>query len=518
MDARQWPEQRAPHQGLGAPRAYYTPIIRGIRFPNVSYGEDYAAVLAVSREYQIARIYEPIYLCRRWEGNSDAGIDVAKQNAFNFYKDKLRTFEIMARQRLNKGLKAAASDCENGSAPKSKQGCQSAPLTLCTQSWPEPLDQIAISPRRVGAFRHRATASRAKPTRCWSSRKAAWEMLRKGYDTLRTVRTRVFDFDGFQIKVQFNPGRLTSTVAKVDAASIKERKCFLCTENLPARPARNPVRRRVPGALQPVPDLPRALHDLLGAAIRLSLFVVRLPRCSTSPETLGARYTVLYNGPKCGASAPDHLHFQAGNRSFLPIDAEYEALKKSHGSQLFESASFRAYGLDQYLRRFITFESSDAGLLLRAFGALYEASQEGGPAGEEPMLNILGFLYQWRVENPCLPPGQASPLLLLQGRMTKSSCSAPPPSSWAASARHPASRTLRRSPANTLWRCSTKSPPPPSGSPRLPRAWPPSLRRWPPIRTPEPNLVRTPSTVSQIPRQLFQGYVRARPRPNRNYC
>jgi glycosyltransferase involved in cell wall biosynthesis len=88
--------------GLGAPRAFYTPVLRRIKLPNVSYGEDYAGVLAVSREYQIGRIYEPIYLCRRWEGNSDAGIDVAKQNAFNFYKDKLRTFEVLARQRLNK--------------------------------------------------------------------------------------------------------------------------------------------------------------------------------------------------------------------------------------------------------------------------------------------------------------------------------------------------------------------------------------------------------------------------------
>jgi hypothetical protein len=88
--------------GLGAPRAFYTPILRRIGFPNVSYGEDYAAMLAVSRAYQIARIYEPIYLCRRWEGNSDAGIDVAKQNVFNLYKDKLRTFEILARQRMNK--------------------------------------------------------------------------------------------------------------------------------------------------------------------------------------------------------------------------------------------------------------------------------------------------------------------------------------------------------------------------------------------------------------------------------
>lgn len=87
--------------GLGAPRAFFTPILRRLKIPNVSYGEDYAMGLAISREYQIGRIYEPIYLCRRWEGNSDADLDINKQNAFNFYKDKLRTFEILARQRKN---------------------------------------------------------------------------------------------------------------------------------------------------------------------------------------------------------------------------------------------------------------------------------------------------------------------------------------------------------------------------------------------------------------------------------
>ena len=86
--------------GLGAPRAFYTPLVRQTPFPNVSYAEDYAMVLAISREYQIGRIYEPIYLCRRWEGNTDADIDVAKQNAFNAYKDKLRSYEILARQGL----------------------------------------------------------------------------------------------------------------------------------------------------------------------------------------------------------------------------------------------------------------------------------------------------------------------------------------------------------------------------------------------------------------------------------
>jgi hypothetical protein len=86
--------------GLGAPRAFYTPLLRRIKIPNVSYGEDYAVGLRISREYHIGRIYEPIYLCRRWEGNSDADLDIAKQNTYNAYKDKLRTIEILARQRL----------------------------------------------------------------------------------------------------------------------------------------------------------------------------------------------------------------------------------------------------------------------------------------------------------------------------------------------------------------------------------------------------------------------------------
>ena len=87
--------------GLGAPRAFYTPLLRKIKIPNVSYGEDYAVGLAISREYQIGRIYDPIYLCRRWEGNSDASLDIPKQNAHNTYKDRVRTIELLARIRNN---------------------------------------------------------------------------------------------------------------------------------------------------------------------------------------------------------------------------------------------------------------------------------------------------------------------------------------------------------------------------------------------------------------------------------
>jgi glycosyltransferase involved in cell wall biosynthesis len=106
IDHREWTPDNGPNNalrinGLGAPRAFFTPLLREIKIPNVSYGEDYAVGLRISREYRIGRIYEPIYLCRRWEGNSDADLDIARQNTYNAYKDKLRTIEILARQKLS---------------------------------------------------------------------------------------------------------------------------------------------------------------------------------------------------------------------------------------------------------------------------------------------------------------------------------------------------------------------------------------------------------------------------------
>jgi len=89
--------------GLGAPRAFYTPVIRSIRVPNVSYGEDYAVGLAISRHYRIGRIYEPLYMCRRWEGNTDSALDIPRANTHNLYKDRLRTIELLARKQMNIG-------------------------------------------------------------------------------------------------------------------------------------------------------------------------------------------------------------------------------------------------------------------------------------------------------------------------------------------------------------------------------------------------------------------------------
>ena len=107
VDHREWTDDNGPNNalrinGLGAPRAFYTPILREIRVPNVSYGEDYALGLAISGKYKIGRVYQPVYLCRRWDDNTDASLDVAKMNIHNLYKDRMRTFELQARIQRNK--------------------------------------------------------------------------------------------------------------------------------------------------------------------------------------------------------------------------------------------------------------------------------------------------------------------------------------------------------------------------------------------------------------------------------
>ncbi|MDR0233111.1 MAG: glycosyltransferase family 2 protein [Dysgonamonadaceae bacterium] len=103
IDHREWTPDNGRNNalrinGLGAPRAFYTPVLREIKIPNTSYGEDYAVGLAISRKYRIGRIYEPLYLCRRWDDNSDASLNINKQNAHNFYKDRIRTIELLARK------------------------------------------------------------------------------------------------------------------------------------------------------------------------------------------------------------------------------------------------------------------------------------------------------------------------------------------------------------------------------------------------------------------------------------
>jgi hypothetical protein len=105
IDHREWTRENGRNNalrinGLGAPRAFFVPLLRQIGLPNVSYGEDYAAALRISREYEVGRIYDPVYLARRWEGNSDAALPLATANRYDAYKDHVRTVEILARQEM----------------------------------------------------------------------------------------------------------------------------------------------------------------------------------------------------------------------------------------------------------------------------------------------------------------------------------------------------------------------------------------------------------------------------------
>jgi len=106
IDHREWSDENGRNNalrinGFGAPRAFYTPLLRQLHVPNTSYGEDYALGLAVSRHYRIGRVYNVVYLCRRWEDNSDAALDIQKMNMHNYYKDRIRTWEVKARQQMN---------------------------------------------------------------------------------------------------------------------------------------------------------------------------------------------------------------------------------------------------------------------------------------------------------------------------------------------------------------------------------------------------------------------------------
>jgi ATP adenylyltransferase/5',5'''-P-1,P-4-tetraphosphate phosphorylase II len=231
--------------------------------------------------------------------------------------------------------------------------------------------------------------------------KSAWEQLAAGYRSLNTVEGKTFGFDGFDIKVQFNPGRITSSSARVDPKSIKERPCFLCAENLPADQRGIRYRDDYIILCNPFPifpehfTIPHVRH--LPQRITGEVFSTMLE----ISRDLGKYYTVFYNGPRCGASAPDHLHFQAGTRGFMILENEISSLKEKYGQEILKRDNITITALDDTLRRYITVESTGKDLITNAFYRFYEAYASLTADDEEPMMNILS-LYNpddtdWRV-------------------------------------------------------------------------------------------------------------------------
>lgn len=260
--------------GLGAPRAFRTDVLRRIGFPNTSYGEDYALGLAISRLYPINRIYEELYLCRRWEGNSDAALSVEKVNRNNFYKDRLRTIELQAR------------------------------LALCAERNHLPSDE--------------------ETQRFYDRQMTCWEEVAARFDDLATaVETRDLTTDeGCNLQVQFNPRRIVSTGAKTDKKTLRQRPCFLCDLNRPAEQIAFPICGHLQMLVNPFPILPQhlTLSTRRHCPQSFQQFIDVMPQLA---ERLHS-FLIFYNGPRCGASAPDHAHLQAGRRGHVPIERDWK--------------------------------------------------------------------------------------------------------------------------------------------------------------------------------------------------
>ncbi|MGE5680832.1 MAG: DUF4922 domain-containing protein [Bacillota bacterium] len=231
-----------------------------------------------------------------------------------------------------------------------------------------------------------------------AEQKTVWELLRKGYESLDSVETRTFDFDGFQIKIQFNPGRIVSSSAKVDDKSIKERKCFLCPKNLPPEQRGISAEGDYVILCNPfpiftehftIPNIEHTAQDIKSSFGKFLAFA----------RDLGKFYTVFYNGPKCGASAPDHLHFQAGSKYFMPLDSEYDSIKTRLGNIIVDKADLKVYAVDGYPGKFFSFESKNNSALEEAFDRFYDLLKEKSLSEEEPMMNLIGSYENdtWRV-------------------------------------------------------------------------------------------------------------------------
>ena len=340
IDHKEWTDENGCNNalrinGLGAPRAFFTPLVRQIQFPNTSYGEDYALGLAFSRRYRIGRIYDELYLCRRWGGNSDAALSVEKVNANNLYKDRLRTMELKARQHM---LQGKADIMEDSSI-----------------------------------------------SRFFNRQLEVWTDARHRFRDLKHVETRQFSD---QLKLQWNPARIVSTGAKIDKKTLGERPCFLCDKNRPKEQMSKQIDEKFHLLVNPFPILP--VHFTIPARKHQPQLIYKNYSEMHRFISLHSDLMVFYNGPKCGASAPDHLHFQAGTNGILPLQTNWQRLSRN----LTDIISLNDEEKISVVRDFIvpafviiskSAESDEA-----LFRRLYKAMPQRGDE-TEPMMNIISW-------------------------------------------------------------------------------------------------------------------------------
>jgi len=229
--------------------------------------------------------------------------------------------------------------------------------------------------------------------------KKSWKQLHEGYKSLKEIKIKTFQFDGFRMKLQFNPGRYISTSAEVDEKSINDRKCFLCPANLPEQQKGILCENEYLILGNPFPIFPEhfTIPNINHIPQQIKDNFLLLLKMS---KDLSKHYVVLYNGPRCGASAPDHFHFQAGTKSFMPIEDDFQQLKNKFGELIFENDEITLYAIDDGIRRIISLESSETEKLLTAFNKFYEIYSATTDNNEEPLMNIISSYESeigWRV-------------------------------------------------------------------------------------------------------------------------
>lgn len=235
------------------------------------------------------------------------------------------------------------------------------------------------------------------------SQLGVWELARNNYNNLSTVQSKELDFGHFKVRVQFNPARIQSSAAKVDAKSIQERKCFLCPANLPAVQKGIDFEGRYQILVNPFPIFPE--HFTIPAYDHVDQLIFDRFEDMLTFSRLLDKYTLFYNGPKCGASAPDHVHFQAGSRGFMPIEAEVKNIDKQ---LVVEDAGLKVYALRNYLRNSFLIEATDKEKATSIFKKLY-ASLDIKEGEQEPMMNVLAWYEEGVYYVVVLPREQHRP-------------------------------------------------------------------------------------------------------------
>jgi hypothetical protein len=228
--------------------------------------------------------------------------------------------------------------------------------------------------------------------------KISWTLLKNNYENLANVQTREFVFDDFMVKVQFNADRMKSSSADVSDEAIKFRKCFLCLDNIPAEQNGLAYNKHFVILSNPYPIFPE--HFTISKKIHMPQTIIgNFAEFLEISRALGKYYTLFYNGPKCGSSAPDHMHFQAGTKYFMPVEYEFNHMVGRLFSPVISNGKIEVKFFEEHLRYFISFESRDKGELLYAFKTFINAFKKISPQYNEPMINLISGYQEgiWRV-------------------------------------------------------------------------------------------------------------------------